>query len=236
MNARLLLLVYAFLRPGTYRDSWRSMLETLRTWRTPPAYEKDDKYCAACKEIGDFRVDEELVGYEDALDHAQKSFDREAATTDILDGKALEVIRAAGIVATLLSFGLNAFKTESPIWFLPSLAFLILAIAVAFISRTPVDMAAPTSSFGFLLDVRDGGRGQKLRNKAYLAASFYCATVGRKVTNDWKAEKVRKATTLLFAGFLFLLVPFLVTLWKTDWSATSSGPAASAGSPPSVPQ
>jgi len=164
----------------------------------PPASE-----VPACQEqeawVGSYRPPAEARG-EFALDHARRVYDEFLPRSDVLDGKAADLLRAAGLLATLLiGFARYAeISVWSMVW---SLVCFLLTMIVATIARTPMRRPAQAS-------IRVVLESAHLTDNptAWLAASLHRTVQQHRVVLDWKARRIYIASWLFCLGVLLLAV------------------------------
>lgn len=206
-------LVAKTTRPGITRIKWvisqpwrliRFIWAWGRALTRPPTYQTDRSYRAAIDWLQKFKPSGEVQGYDKALEYAWRKFDQVCAASEMLDKKADNLMRNAGLVAGLLGLSLNTLKVDTPKLLIPSLMAFIISLIFAAIACAPAG-GATTATVCDLLDDIGNGRAKD----SWIAASVHCAIVGRGSLNNWKASKIRWSTRAFCLGLFLFALPML---------------------------
>lgn len=180
--------------------AWACVLAIFR----PPSYSLGKAYLAAIEWLKQFQPSEKAEGYDKALEYAWRKFDQVCSASEMLDKKADNLMRNAGLVAGLLGLSLNTLKVDTPKLLIPPLLAFVVSLIFAALACAPAGGATTATVRDLLEDI---GKGHA--KDSWIAARVHCAIVGRASLNNWKASRIRWSTCAFCLGLFLFLLPIL---------------------------
>jgi hypothetical protein len=169
-----------------------------------------------------------------ALEYAAKRYDEMLSLSEVLDKKLDDLARTSLAIGVLIATVARVLGAETPLGRSPMLIWAVISFALSFLvavwSRGPTIYGTPLEIRNLLKVMDDHPELTKSKTEAVLASSYHVAVVGTYATNEWKAQQLWRATTLLFVGIV-LLVAMLVIAGPSDPSP-SVNKVRDAGSQP----
>lgn len=147
-----------------------------------------------------------------ALEQARRNYDEATRCFESLDAKAAELLKTAGMLATIEGLAVANLGFHPGLCLKLSLGALLVAAAVCALCRRALlrpggipikDLMAP-------FDVDQQGAPRHIPNpEAWLAASIEGATIAFRDLEEWKARNISAATWLVVIALALLLASVL---------------------------
>lgn len=185
-------------------------------WFAPPYWAEGPIYREKAAWVDEFSSTDARHGRL-ALEQARINHAHVAESYERLDAKAAELLRTAGLIATILVAGVAHLGLGASLWVKLALCCLLGAMAVSAFSRrallspggVPIRvLMQPLAECGETLH----GEHDAIPNpEAWLAAAIEGATIAFRDLQEWKARCIHAATVLILAA-MALLLPALFSI------------------------
>jgi hypothetical protein len=185
----------------------------LGTLVDPPDIDSDPKVIEAEQYVKTVEALHD-VEYNWTFDYAKDAYNRVAATRDLLDAKAGEIIKylggGAGFITLAAILNVTPAKTHILLWALPSFVMTIVALFFAVLARMPNSSILPPSP----KDAKayaDHFTGEREAKAAFVGQWHRSYQIAR-VTNAHMADRVQTSIIFFLLAVAMLIAPLIAAV------------------------
>lgn len=164
-------------------------------------------------------------GYVLALEYAQGRYEEMLKLSESMDKKLDDLSRTSLAIGAVIATVARVLGPDSPFPLSSPLTWAVVAFALSVLlavwSRKPTLFGTPLQVRDLLKVMDDHPALSKGNTEALIAASYHVAVVGTLATNEWKSRQLARATNLLLAGVVLVVVTLI-----TAAPPNPSGPAS----------